>query len=139
MKPSRKIILSVGLITMSIGFSGCSSSSDDDGGADTTVKITQDNAVDVASAVMTTVRLVGEFSQRLGSIVELLSPQVNSASFLQARAVITLPATGCGVSGTQTLSGDVADPTLSSLAVGEQFWSIMKVVRSLTGLPWEVP
>lgn len=116
---SKQITLLTGLLLAGFAVSGCSSSDDDDddNGTVAAVAITADNAEEVASAAMTTVRLVGEFdlSTRIG---ELIQPK-NSFSVTQTRAVIPSQVVPCQESGTQTLSGDVFDPSFSSLTAGD--------------------
>lgn len=119
---SKQVTLWTGLLLAGFAISGCSSSDDDDDDSVAAVAITADNAEEVASALMTTVRVVGEFdlSTRIGELVQAGdNSSLAQARLAQARVVIPAQVIPCRESGTQTVSGDVADPSLSSLTAGD--------------------
>lgn len=114
-----KVAVMAGVVAASSMIGGCSSNDDDDdgGGTDTTVAITVENAKEVASAAMTTVRLVGEFD--LSSRISALIDAPDGSAMAQRRTTIPPMVIPCEASGTQTLSGEVADPLFNTLAAGD--------------------
>ncbi len=148
MSKQRKTILATALLAGIVGLAGCGGGGGNAGGTTAVptaaIPITGANAVEVASATLTATDVLSDFDAdavfgasadggdaaaanvRL-ELADVLSTQLKRLQALVPQtskdvtaAVVVPPQTfACFVSGTLTVSGDVADPTLSTLTPGD--------------------
>ncbi len=78
MNKPKCFLIASGLMASSIAISGCgSSSSDSDDVSSDQIKITQDNALDVANSAMTTLRIMGQlvvWQLNISEVIGMLNP-----------------------------------------------------------------
>ncbi len=138
MNKPKYFLITSGLVASSIAISGCGSSSSDSNAVSVDqTKITQDNASNVANSAMTTLRLMGQLvvgQLNISEIIGMLNQPANAALPLQLRTIVPPQDVACRGSGSLTLSGDAADPTLGSLAPGDTIQIVYDNCEELTGV-----